>query len=580
MEERQKILAEALRKVLAGDRPILARHEDFLGAVEGKVPVAAIRDFRALENALKDSNLGEILLAADQKSPEEQQEALGKARELLLEQHTQERTVDRVLETLTDALDWGKKPSKAPAKPAPGTQAAQPPFSAARQPSQPAQPPLAAAPSAVQGPWNCVCGHQGNTGAFCISCGRPRAEGEQRRPVAPTPWNCVCGQKGNTGSFCVGCGRSRAEGERRQPVPGTAAPTAYPQRRQAMPAEPARVVRKTPRPMGQPAYGTPAPAKGKWSAEKKRNALIAAVVVLLGVLIFFGAREFGSEGASGTYASLGSKTEQAAKEAKTDLSLGGIDLGDDKSDLEKAQLGKENDTKEESGFIFHYYDDVQVATDGDEVVGLKSVSNRLATKRGIHQGDSFEEVKKAYGTDFKKAGTDDGLICYEYTFKTEKDEEGILRFAVRSSDQKVGYISARLTRYEKAKAKPKKQAAPADANTKWAQTALTNFYGAISRKDFSGAWRLMTPEQQSRMGSYNSFCQGYSSTLSSEAQNIAVASSAQNKVVLTYRLLARDRAPGGKVKVQVFNCTATLVPSGGEWKIIYTEAKQVSSHIE
>lgn len=53
MEERQNILAEALRKVLAEDRSILARHEDFLGAVEGKVPVAAIRVFRALENALK-----------------------------------------------------------------------------------------------------------------------------------------------------------------------------------------------------------------------------------------------------------------------------------------------------------------------------------------------------------------------------------------------------------------------------------------------------------------------------------------------------------------------------------------------
>ena len=78
MEERQKIFAAARRKARAEDRSILARHEDFLGAVEGKVPVAAIRDFRALENALKDSNLGEILLAADQKSPEEQQEALGK----------------------------------------------------------------------------------------------------------------------------------------------------------------------------------------------------------------------------------------------------------------------------------------------------------------------------------------------------------------------------------------------------------------------------------------------------------------------------------------------------------------------
>jgi hypothetical protein len=78
MEEQQKKFAAALRKVLAEDRSSLARHEDFLGAVERKVPMAAICDFRALENALKDSRLGEILLAADQKPPVEQQEALGK----------------------------------------------------------------------------------------------------------------------------------------------------------------------------------------------------------------------------------------------------------------------------------------------------------------------------------------------------------------------------------------------------------------------------------------------------------------------------------------------------------------------
>lgn len=538
MEEKQAILANVLRKVLAKDRSILARREDLIAAMGILVPVAAMREYRALTTALQESNLGEILFAADQKSPEERQAALGQVREMLLEKNMQEKTVERVIATLTDALDWGKEAQAEQAAPAAGAQTA--PQAGASQPQQAeAEKPQAAAaqqPAATQTPWACVCGHQGNTSAFCTECGRSRAEGE--RQAAPPV--------------------ATAAGTQRNAVP---------------PVQP----QVWPEPAGQAAGG----AAGRSPAEaKKRMALIAAVVVLLGILVFFGVREFGSQG-SGSYASLvGKQATETAKEAKTDLSLGGLDLGDKKSDIEKAKLGKENDTKEESGFVFHYYDDVQVATDGDEVVGLKSVSDRLATKRGIHQGDSLADVKKAYGSDFQKSAGEDGMTYYEYAFQTDAGEEGLLRFAIRNSDQKVGYISARLTRYEKAKAQPNTQAAAPAADARGAQVALNNFYNAISHKDYSGAWQMMTPEQQKRMGDYDSFRQGYSTTLSSEARNVTIASAAPDKVVLTYRLLARDRMPGGKVKAQVFDCSATMVPSGGTWKLLYTEAKQVSSRVE
>lgn len=543
MEEEQAILANVLRKVLAKDRSILARREDLIAAMGILVPVAAMREYRALTTALQESNLGEILLAADQKSPEERQAALGQAREMLLEKNMQEKTVERVIATLTDALDWGKEAQAEQAAPAAGAQTA--PQAGAAQPQMPeAEKPQAAAaqqPAATQTPWACVCGHQGNTSAFCTECGRSRAEGERQAAAQAAPPVVT------------------AAGTQRNAVP---------------PVQP----QVWPEPAGQAAGG----AAGRSPAEaKKRMALIAAVVVLLGILVFFGVREFGSQG-SGSYASLvGKQATETAKEAKTDLSLGGLDLGDKKSDIEKAKLGKENDTKEESGLVFHYYDDVQVATDSDEVVGLKSVSDRLATKRGIHQGDSLADVKKAYGSDFQKSAGEDGMTYYEYAFQTDAGEEGLLRFAIRNSDQKVGYISARLTRYEKAKAQSNtQQAAAPTADARGAQVALNNFYNAISHKDYSGAWQMMTPEQQKRMGDYDSFRQGYSTTLSSEARNVTIASAAPDKVVLTYRLLARDRMPGGKVKAQVFDCSATMVPSGGNWKLLYTEAKQVSSRVE
>lgn len=48
MEEEQAILANVLRKVLAKDRSILARREDLIAAMGILVPVAAMREYRAL----------------------------------------------------------------------------------------------------------------------------------------------------------------------------------------------------------------------------------------------------------------------------------------------------------------------------------------------------------------------------------------------------------------------------------------------------------------------------------------------------------------------------------------------------
>ena len=52
------------------------------------------------------------------------------------------------------------------------------------------------------GEWTCSCGQTGNTGKFCMGCGRPRPE--QSR------WKCVCGTV-NTGKFCSECGKPRPE---------------------------------------------------------------------------------------------------------------------------------------------------------------------------------------------------------------------------------------------------------------------------------------------------------------------------------------------------------------------------------
>ena len=52
------------------------------------------------------------------------------------------------------------------------------------------------------GEWTCSCGQNGNTGKFCMGCGRPKPE--------QNSWKCVCGTV-NTGKFCSECGKPRPE---------------------------------------------------------------------------------------------------------------------------------------------------------------------------------------------------------------------------------------------------------------------------------------------------------------------------------------------------------------------------------
>lgn len=55
------------------------------------------------------------------------------------------------------------------------------------------------APAPAQGGWDCGCGQKGNTGKFCINCGKPKPE-----PAAG--WACPSCGTVNQGRFCMDCG--------------------------------------------------------------------------------------------------------------------------------------------------------------------------------------------------------------------------------------------------------------------------------------------------------------------------------------------------------------------------------------
>jgi membrane protease subunit (stomatin/prohibitin family) len=54
------------------------------------------------------------------------------------------------------------------------------------------------------GGWDCSCGHKGNTGKFCMECGKTK-------PASSEGWTCECGTV-NGGKFCANCGKPKPAG--------------------------------------------------------------------------------------------------------------------------------------------------------------------------------------------------------------------------------------------------------------------------------------------------------------------------------------------------------------------------------
>ncbi len=61
----------------------------------------------------------------------------------------------------------------------------------------------AAVPAAAAAGWTCSCGQSGNSGKFCVNCGKPKPSEDG--------WQCACGAV-NKGKFCSECGAKKPAG--------------------------------------------------------------------------------------------------------------------------------------------------------------------------------------------------------------------------------------------------------------------------------------------------------------------------------------------------------------------------------
>jgi membrane protease subunit (stomatin/prohibitin family) len=80
-----------------------------------------------------------------------------------------------------------------------------PPQQQYQQPPQQQQPPASPPPAPTAEGWSCpACGHAGNSGKFCMECGKPK-------PEQAEGWSCACGAV-NKGKFCMECGKPKPAG--------------------------------------------------------------------------------------------------------------------------------------------------------------------------------------------------------------------------------------------------------------------------------------------------------------------------------------------------------------------------------
>lgn len=269
--------------------------------------------------------------------------------------------------------------------------------------------------------------------------------------------------------------------------------------------------------------------------------------------------------------------------ARSNLSLDGLDLGDSISDM-KNVLGRDYTKKSDGIYIIYKYSNMEVTTEDGKIVALVSDSNKVSTKAGIHTGSDYRSMINEYGKPDYEMKYDD-LILYEYIFKSIDNRDGLLRFAINKSNNKVNYISVRIPEDENLNTEAVERISRINSsetnstNIREAVQTLNNYYEAINENDMRAAYNILSDDMQTHMGNLNDYADGYKTTLSDSISNVQVTSNSGDEIALSYILTARDSYNGNSIKEQTFACTALLSKKTGSWHIVDMSAKKQGERI-
>ena len=439
MENRES-LRELLRDILREDRSLLARRDELIARLESSANMRMIKELSSLKSALR-KNIGEYFLAVGENaSDQERASVIEKAELLLTKSGMQERPAKNAIETLRYALRWDERNNLVELQEFKN-------FSDEGKKEEGGAeigPTLLNADVAAE--WCCRCGNL-NHGQFCTACGCPKE--------SKTEWKCAeCGQN-NSGAFCTGCGASRGKS------PGIVVREGVQETESVAKtvAETSCKAKHFPQVSASTSISVPG-TDGKY-----RKLMFGGIVVVLLIVFSFvlsGKKDThstapeprviqrtsaGSEESSHAESNTSSaqqpklKMERKTPEMPSDLGLGGICVGYRTNKVYEI-LGKESKITDpnNSGHKRYQYNDMEVVITNGVVTGFVSKNEAVATKRGIRQGSSLQEVLSAYGSDYSSFSYD-GMMLYEYALTSMNNKPCLLRFAIKNGY--VDYISAR-----------------------------------------------------------------------------------------------------------------------------------------
>ena len=110
------------------------------------------------------------------------------------------------------------------------------------------------------------------------------------------------------------------------------------------------------------------------------------------------------------------------------------------------------------------------------------------------------------------------------------------------------------------------EASGQNRSTQEAVNTLVGYYQNLAAGRTSAAYNTLTWEMQNQLGTYESFSQGYTTTVSNEVSNIRIVSETPAQVVVSYQLDSKDKI-NGRISQQSFSGRATLLQSDGRWLI-------------
>ena len=113
-----------------------------------------------------------------------------------------------------------------------------------------------------------------------------------------------------------------------------------------------------------------------------------------------------------------------------------------------------------------------------------------------------------------------------------------------------------------------------------ARQAFIHYHQAITDKNYTEAYSMLSPEQQQRVGDLSTYSAGYVNTISSTVEDLILVASDANSFTFDYKLVARDQSQENAVKAQLFNGQVTMIFKDNRWIIASARSQKSEEWLE